>query len=185
MALQYRHVLSLGLALVLVAACERPSAVADKTPDQAPVQGLHEAAPARTAEAGRNEAPVRELDGRPIWSSSRRGTAEENAQRAFDRNGEAFGAKNIYIGEFGWPSVVSEQDPHASPEKSLNVIRTTVETALDWGCPYIVYWQLYDNESRVKERPTNDQVRGFYLIKPDGEKALAWDYFYALLHPKR
>jgi len=94
-ALQYRHVLSLGLALVLVAACERPSAVADKTPDQAPVQGLHEAAPARTAEAGRNEAPVRELDGRPIWSSSRRGTAEENAQRAFDRNGEAFGAKNL------------------------------------------------------------------------------------------
>ncbi len=69
MALQYRHVLSLGLALVLVAACERPSAVADKTPDQAPVQSLREAAPARTAEAGRNEAPVRELDGRPIWSS--------------------------------------------------------------------------------------------------------------------
>ena len=95
MALQYRHVLSLGLALVLVAACERPSAVADKTPDQAPVQGLHEAAPARTAEAGRNEAPVRELDGRPIWSASRRGTAEENAQRAFDRNGAAFGAKNL------------------------------------------------------------------------------------------
>ena len=52
MALQYRHVLSLGLALVLVAACERPSAVADRTPDQAPVQGLHEAAPARTAEDG-------------------------------------------------------------------------------------------------------------------------------------
>ena len=95
MALQYRHVLSLGLALVLVAACERPSAVADKTPDQAPVQGLREATPARTAEAGRNEAPVRELDGRPIWSSSRRGTAEENAQRAFDRNGAAFGAKNL------------------------------------------------------------------------------------------
>ncbi|ODT64192.1 MAG: hypothetical protein ABS77_01445 [Phenylobacterium sp. SCN 69-14] len=92
--MQYRHVLSLGLALVLVAACERPSAVADKTPDQAPVQG-HEAAPARTAEAGRNAAPVRELDGRPIWSSSRRGTAEENAQRAFDRNGEAFGARSL------------------------------------------------------------------------------------------
>ncbi len=95
MALQYRHVLSLGLALVLVAACERPSAVADKTPDQAPVQGLREATPARTAEAGRNEAPVRELDGRPIWSASRRGTAEENAQRAFDRNGEAFGARDL------------------------------------------------------------------------------------------
>lgn len=95
-----------------------------------------------------------------------------------------FGDKNIYIGEFGWPQVVSEQDPHATPEKNLSVVRATVETALEWGCPYIVYWQIYDNESRVgKDRPTNDQVRGFYLIRPDGTKAPAWDYFESLLKP--
>lgn len=93
-----------------------------------------------------------------------------------------FGDKNVYIGEFGWPQVVSEQDPHATPEKSLNVTRATVETALDWGCPYIVYWQLYDNESRAgKQRPTNEEVRGFYLIRPDGTEAPAWDYFEKLL----
>jgi hypothetical protein len=99
---------------------------------------------------------------------------------------EAFGEKNIYIGEFGWPQVVSKKDPHASPEKNLNVIRTTVEVGLEWGCPYLVYWQIYDNEWLIeKGRPTNDEVRGFYLIKPDGTKALAWDYFESLLKPQK
>lgn len=98
----------------------------------------------------------------------------------------AFGRRNVYIGEFGWPEVPSKSDPHATTAKSLNVIRTTVETALDWGCPYIIYWQLYDNESRAgKERPANDQVRGFYLIRPDGTRAAAWDYLSSLLRPKR
>ena len=64
-----------------------------------------------------------------------------------------------------------------------------VENSLDLHeacarCPYLVYWQVYDNEPRVRNRrPTNDEVRGFYLIKPDGTKAPAWHYFHALLHP--
>ena len=94
---QYRHVFSLGLTLVLLAACERPTAVAPKqrAEQAAPAaQGFRDAPPERTAELNR-QAPVRELDGRPIWSASRRGTAEENAQRAFDRNGAAFGARNL------------------------------------------------------------------------------------------
>ncbi len=95
----------------------------------------------------------------------------------------AYGDKNVYVGEFGWPEVRNEkQDPHASTEKCLNVLRMTVETSLDWGCPYVVYWQLYDNEPRVKDRrPANDEVRGFYLVKPDGTHAAAYDYFSQLL----
>ena len=89
---RYKIALSLGLALIL-AACERPSAVAKRDEPAA------EAASARTPfESPRREearAEVRELDGKPIWSASRRGSAEENAQRAFDRNGEAFGAKDL------------------------------------------------------------------------------------------
>lgn len=96
----------------------------------------------------------------------------------------AFGRKNLYIGEFGWPEVRSDQDPEATTTQSLNVIRTTVETALEWGCPYVVYWQVYDNEVRVRDRrPTNEEVRGFYLVKPDGSHAAAWDYFASLLGP--
>ena len=35
------------------------------------------------------------VDGKPMWSANREHTAEENARLAFERNGEAFGAKSI------------------------------------------------------------------------------------------
>lgn len=36
-----------------------------------------------------------DYEGRPLWSSTRRYTAEQNAQRAFERNGAAFGARTV------------------------------------------------------------------------------------------
>ena len=93
---EYKIALSLGLALILTASCERPSAVAQK--DAVPPASearQFAAAPSTPRQAESRNAPVRELDGRPIWSASRRGSAEENAQRAFDRNGEAFGARDL------------------------------------------------------------------------------------------
>ena len=94
---KYKIALSLGLALILTAACERPSAVAqkDESPQASEARQFAAAPPSRSAGSTRVDQPVRELDGRPIWSASRRGTAEENAQRAFDRNGETFGAKTL------------------------------------------------------------------------------------------
>lgn len=92
---RYKIALSLGLALILTAACERPSAVAKKEEAPAAASSDREDAPARSASVERRDEPARELDGKAIWSASRRGTAEENAQRAFDRNGEAFGARNL------------------------------------------------------------------------------------------
>ena len=50
-----------------------------------------------------------------------------------------FGAKNVYIGEFGIP-----ENEHGTTA-SLAATRRTAQEALAWGCPYIVYWQLYDN----------------------------------------
>ena len=93
---EYKIALSLGLALILTAACERPSAVAqnDAAPPASEARQFA-AAPSTPRQAESRNAPVRELDGRPIWSASRRGTAEENAQRAFDRNGQAFGARDL------------------------------------------------------------------------------------------
>lgn len=92
----YKIALSAGLALVLLAACERPSAVAKKD-DAAPAATVSrdEGSESRTARADPRDEPVREIDGKPIWSVSRKGSAEENAQRSFDRNGEAFGAKTL------------------------------------------------------------------------------------------
>jgi pyocin large subunit-like protein len=67
---------------------------------------VHQAAAAPPAEVGTaiapspraataRAAPVRRIDGRPMWSSSRRFTADQNAERNFRRNGAAFGAATL------------------------------------------------------------------------------------------
>jgi pyocin large subunit-like protein len=45
--------------------------------------------------------PVKLVGGKPMWSASRKFSASDNAQRAFDRNGAAFGARDIdsFIGK--------------------------------------------------------------------------------------
>ncbi len=91
-----------------------------------------------------------------------------------------FGDRNVYVGEFGMP------ENEFSTEQIQKVIPNVVETALDWGCPYIVYWQLYCNELEDPKQPVpvtgNDSVRGFWLIRPDSSKALTWEYFFRLLN---
>ncbi|MHC4165746.1 MAG: hypothetical protein ACYSWQ_02185 [Planctomycetota bacterium] len=93
----------------------------------------------------------------------------------------SFGDRNVYVGEFGMP------ENEFSAERIRDMIPHVVETARDWGCPYIVYWQLYCNELKPRRQPTpvtsNDAVRGFWLIRPDGSKAWTWDYFHGLLNP--
>ncbi len=84
--------------LALLAACDNgPSAVAQQAPQAARTQmaATRTAPAAREAGVDRREEPVALIDGRPMWSASRRYSAAENAQRAFDRNGEAFGARDL------------------------------------------------------------------------------------------
>lgn len=91
-----------------------------------------------------------------------------------------FGNRNVYLGEFGMP------ENSYSLEQIQTAIRNAVQTGLDWGCPYIVYWQLYCNELKdPNAKPpvkSNDAVRGFWLIRPDGTKSWVWDYFHGLLN---
>lgn len=96
---------ALSLTAVL-AGCERPAAVrADAGPasrgetDYAAVPSTDPVPRAENADgrrfADRAEAPAPLLDGRPLWTSSRRGSAEENARRAFARNGDSFGTSSL------------------------------------------------------------------------------------------
>jgi pyocin large subunit-like protein len=48
-----------------------------------------------TREAVDTHAPVRLVDGTPMWAANRRHTAEENADYQFKRDGADFGAKNL------------------------------------------------------------------------------------------
>ena len=85
---------------------------------------------------------------------------------------EAFGARNVYIGEYGAP----END--FTKENVEGTIRNVVETGLQWGCPYIVYWEIYCNEARREPVIKNEDCRGFWLIRPDGTKTWAWTYLH-------
>lgn len=48
--------------------------------------------------------------------------------------------KRVFIGEYGFPK--QTVSPEVQDEKSRQVMRT----GLDWGCPFVLYWQMYNNE---------------------------------------
>ena len=102
-----------GMRLVLLAAttalalsgCDNgPSAVSQKqaagtqmaTGTQSYTSGTSEEADSPRVD--HRQDPVKLVDGKPMWSASRKFSAQENAERAFARNGADFGADNI--GEF-------------------------------------------------------------------------------------
>src|SRR5437868_6730513 len=96
-----KTILLTATAALALSACDNgPSAVAQQQAagtQMAANQGRGESPTAARDEDGapredHRRDPVKLIDGRPIWSASRRYSAEENARRAFDRNGEAFGA---------------------------------------------------------------------------------------------
>jgi pyocin large subunit-like protein len=93
--------LAAAVALALTACDNGPSAVAPKQAagtqmaEEAPRGAAAETGDRETAQVDHREDPVKLVDGKPMWSASRRYSADENAQRAFARNGEAFGADSL------------------------------------------------------------------------------------------
>jgi len=99
--------LALGIsAAALLAGCDngpsavRPQASADAPAASAASHGRSDGGGSRYASRERADGgvdhrkdEVRLVEGKPMWSASRRYSAEENAQRAFERNGAAFGAR--------------------------------------------------------------------------------------------
>jgi hypothetical protein len=94
---------ALGIStLALLSACDNgPSAVRQQG---AGSQTASANAPQRTDGAGsggaaqvdhRKDQVAKADDGKPMWAPSKAKTAEEGAEKAFERNGEAFGAKTV------------------------------------------------------------------------------------------
>ena len=97
---------------------------------------------------------------------------------SFAIDSEYFGNKNVFIGEYGIP----END--MGQENMMTVTKNVVQTGLEWGCPYIVYWQLYCNEPRPNVSIPSwklQDFRGFWLIRPDGTYTQVYEYFKTLL----
>jgi hypothetical protein len=89
---------------------------------------------------------------------------------------KAPGEHNVYVGEYGAPENVV-----GGPAEQDRRVRSATETAMKWGAKYVVYWQLYCNEPKenvtLSKPPKNDELRGFWLIRPDGSRPPVTDYF--------
>lgn len=70
--------------------------------------------------------------------------------------------KRVFIGEYGFPA--RRYTPEEQNRKSLEVMIA----AMDWGCPFVLYWELYDNEGSP-EKPG-----GFWLIDERNQKQPIW-----------
>ncbi len=83
---------------------------------------------------------------------------------------------NVYLGEFGSPF------QQRGDERAMQIIRPVLENSLDWGVRWAIFWQLYCNEKTVEGTvEENNDVRGFYLIRPDGTRAPSYDYLSSVL----
>jgi hypothetical protein len=72
--------------------------------------------------------------------------------------------KRVWIGEYGNPSL-----GHTDKMQNLRSI-WTIKAALEWGTPFILYWEIYNNEIKPK---TGKQV-GYWLITNEGKKQPVW-----------
>ena len=86
--------------LVLTGGCGNGGSAVETRDRSTEVQAVADSdgGAAASAESAASEAsaPVTEAErGRPVWSTARNRTAEEGAQRSFDRNGASFGAASV------------------------------------------------------------------------------------------
>ena len=58
------------------------------------------------------------------------------------------------------------------------ILPNVVDVAMEFGCPWVMYWQLYCNEAKVRPVVKNEDTKGMWLIKPDGSKAWAWQFLH-------
>ncbi len=83
---------------------------------------------------------------------------------------EAFGRNNIFLGEFGYPERRLGWLESIGDEAGAAISARMAVEALDWGCPYAIFWQVYDNEC---ERQPHG-CPGLWLVKPDGTESATW-----------
>jgi len=83
----------------------------------------------------------------------------------------------VVIGEFGVAETLRGE------ATSRRLLPQVIEIATAFGSPHLLFWELYCNEPIRQPVVRNEDVNGFWLIKPDGTKAWAWSYFEALLRP--
>ena len=71
---------------------------------------------------------------------------------------DGISGKRVFIGEYGFPA------DRYTPQEQDNLSRRVMRIGLEWGCPFVLYWEMYNNEVR------DGRQRGFWLIDDEGRK---------------
>ena len=95
------------------------------------------------------------------------------------------GKKVVFLGEIGIP----EQRYEGLTEKEPVIARwdAYIGVCLALDVPYLIQWELYCNEPKneelrkLKDTRKTDEMRGFWLIRPDGTQSFVGEYFERLL----
>ncbi|MEM6362136.1 MAG: hypothetical protein AAF149_20775 [Bacteroidota bacterium] len=72
--------------------------------------------------------------------------------------------KRVWIGEYGNPSIKFNDEDQDLRSK------WTIKAGLEWGSPFILYWEMYNNEVNQN---TKKHV-GYWLINNQGKKQKIW-----------
>ena len=70
--------------------------------------------------------------------------------------------KRVFIGEYGFPA------RHVPEDERDRRSRQVIRIGLEWGCPFILCWQMYNNEFK------DGQENGYWLIDDKGTKQPLW-----------
>lgn len=94
-----------------------------------------------------------------------------------NRNG---GKSRVYVGEFGLPQ------NEFGTRKVLQTIQDVTEISREKGIDYVLFWQLYDDGvydlTIPKSQQTDENCRGYWMVRPSGSKTAAWNYFFEKIH---
>jgi hypothetical protein len=99
---------------------------------------------------------------------------------------DSLGRPAVMLGEFG----VAENVLATSGKSADAILEGTLAAALAQDATLLHYWQLYCNEPldrslrdiRLKRNLAEEELRGLWLIKPDGELSAAGRFFARLLN---
>lgn len=73
--------------------------------------------------------------------------------------------KRVFIGEYGFELVA-----YKDADRQRKYTASIMKWALEWGCPFVLYWELYCNEVE----PATGKSRGYWLIDDQGVKQSVW-----------
>jgi hypothetical protein len=96
------------------------------------------------------------------------------------RKSPTFGDKAIYIGEIGMP------ERGKTREEAVEFWDRAMGVFLALEIPWVVHWELYCNEPADGTKPNRrlrveDEMRGFWWLKPDGKPGFGGEYLGRLL----